>query len=52
MTGFIGWGKGLNAGMVIQQMKVPDIAPIIARLLEIDFHAEDGEAIEDIFTSY
>lgn len=52
MTGFIGWGKGLSAGTVIQQMKVPDIAPIIARLLEIDFHAEDGEAIEDIFSSY
>ena len=52
MTGFVGWGKGLNSGTVIQQMKVPDIAPIIARLLEIDFQAEDGEAIEDLFIKY
>lgn len=49
MTGFIGWGSGLNPGAVIQQMNVPDIAPIISRLLEIDFHAEDGVIAEEMF---
>lgn len=49
MTGFVGWGSGLNSGVVIEQMNVPDIAPIIARLLEIDFTAEDGVLNEALF---
>lgn len=49
MTGFVGWGSGLNSGTVIQLMNVPDIAPIIARLLEIDFTAEDGVLNEALF---
>lgn len=49
MTGFIGWGNGLHAGVVIPEMSVPDIAPIIARLLELNFVADDGHASEEIF---
>jgi predicted AlkP superfamily pyrophosphatase or phosphodiesterase len=52
MTGFIGWGNGLNPGTVIQQMNMPDIAPIITRLLEIDFNSEDGVVNEDMFIKY
>lgn len=49
MTGFIGWGHGLKPGTVIQQMNVPDIAPIITRLLSIEFTSEDGSIIEEMF---
>lgn len=47
MTGFVGWGSGLNAGVIVPQMNVPDIAPIIARLLGIDFQS-DGKIAEGI----
>lgn len=47
MTGFVGWGSGLNAGVIVPQMNVPDIAPIIARLLGIDFQS-DGKVAEGI----
>lgn len=49
MTGFVGWGNGLNAGVVIPHMNVPDIAPIIARLLELDFESQDGQVNEELF---
>lgn len=49
MTGFIGWGSGLSAGVVLGQMNLPDIAPIIARLLEIDFTVDDTDLNEELF---
>jgi len=48
MTGFVGWGSGLNAGVIVPQMNVPDIAPIIARLLGLDFPSEDGRVADGI----
>jgi len=30
-------------------MNVPDIAPIIARLLELDFKSQDGQVNEELF---
>ena len=41
-TGFIGMGPGFKKGVVIPVMGVEDVAPIIARLLNIPFDAPDG----------
>lgn len=52
MTGFVGWGSGLKPGTVIHQMNVPDIAPIITRLLNVDFISADGTVIEEMFLQH
>lgn len=41
-TGFIGYGAGINKGTVIPIMGVEDIAPVITKLLGVDFKAPDG----------
>jgi predicted AlkP superfamily pyrophosphatase or phosphodiesterase len=41
-TGFIASGAGINQGVVVPQMGLEDIAPVIARLLGLDFKAPDG----------
>ena len=41
-TGFIAAGVGINTGAVIPEMCVTDIAPLIAELLGLKFHAPDG----------
>lgn len=41
-TGFIGYGLGFRKGAVIPVMKLEDIAPLVARLLNLDFKAPDG----------
>ncbi|WP_114778548.1 alkaline phosphatase family protein [Botryobacter ruber] len=41
-TGFIATGAGINKGVVIKQMGVQDVAPVVARLLGLDFKAPDG----------
>jgi predicted AlkP superfamily pyrophosphatase or phosphodiesterase len=41
-TGFVAFGNGINQGIVIEQMDLTDIAPIIAKLLGLDFKAPDG----------
>lgn len=41
-TGFIAYGVGIRKGAVIPLMGTQDIAPIIARLLDIDFSCPDG----------
>lgn len=41
-TGFVAFGKGIQPNVVIPQMGLEDIAPLIARLLRIDFPSADG----------
>lgn len=41
-TGFVAFGKGINKGVTIPEMGLEDIAPLIARLLKIDFPSADG----------
>jgi predicted AlkP superfamily pyrophosphatase or phosphodiesterase len=41
-TGFIVFGAGINKGYVIHQMGLEDIAPVIAKLLSLNFTAPDG----------
>jgi predicted AlkP superfamily pyrophosphatase or phosphodiesterase len=47
-TGFIAAGAGINKTGVIPQLGVQDIAPLIAKLLGIDFSAPDGKVIPGI----
>ncbi len=41
-TGFVGYGPGFGASTVIPEMGLEDIAPLVARLLNIPFNAPDG----------
>jgi predicted AlkP superfamily pyrophosphatase or phosphodiesterase len=41
-TGFVAFGKGISKGVVIPEMGLEDIAPLIAKLLKIDFPSADG----------
>lgn len=49
MTGFVGWGNGLKPGSIIHQLSIPDIAPMITRLLGVDFISADGVIQEEMF---
>ena len=42
-TGFIASGAGIRAGGHIIEMKLVNIAPLIAKLLHIEFNTADGE---------
>lgn len=41
-TGFVAWGAGIAQGKEIQTMGLEDIAPVVSKLLELDFEAKDG----------
>jgi len=41
-TGFVGWGPGFRSGAVAHVMGLQDIAPLVARILDIPFTAPDG----------
>lgn len=41
-TGFVAFGKGIRKGVTLPVMGLEDIAPLIARLLNIDFPSADG----------
>jgi predicted AlkP superfamily pyrophosphatase or phosphodiesterase len=43
-TGFVGWGPGFRRGAVAHVMGLEDIAPLIARILDVPFNAPDGVA--------
>jgi predicted AlkP superfamily phosphohydrolase/phosphomutase len=47
-TGFIAYGASVQRGGHIQEMRVVDIAPLIAKLLEIEFKTPDGQLVEGI----
>jgi predicted AlkP superfamily pyrophosphatase or phosphodiesterase len=48
MTGFIATGAGINHGVRIREIGVQDIAPLVARLLAMDFHSPDGKLHPEI----
>ncbi|MBN9382788.1 MAG: alkaline phosphatase family protein [Chitinophagaceae bacterium] len=47
-TGFIAVGAGIRKGGVIPDLCVTDIAPLIARLLEVPFTCPDGKLVKGI----
>ncbi len=47
-TGFIAFGAGVNNGKNIGSLTVTDIAPLIAKLLGIDFPTPDGKLVPGI----
>ena len=51
-TGFIGYGTGLNKGVVIPLMGVKDTAPLIATLLGLPFKAQDGVLYTGLIKAY
>lgn len=49
-TGFVGSGTGFATGVEIPVMELVDIAPVIARLLGLDFKEGDGTPYPGIFS--
>lgn len=47
-TGFIAAGAGINNGKTIEAISEPDIAPLIAKLLGIEFNTPDGKLVPGI----
>ncbi|HEY4195213.1 MAG TPA: ectonucleotide pyrophosphatase/phosphodiesterase [Mucilaginibacter sp.] len=47
-TGFIAWGAGIYKGGHIKELCVTDIAPLISKLLKIDFKTPDGHLVPGI----
>lgn len=47
-TGFIAYGAGIKSGGFIQELSEPDIAPLIAELLNIEFKTPDGKLVPGI----
>ncbi|HVR30626.1 MAG TPA: ectonucleotide pyrophosphatase/phosphodiesterase [Thermoanaerobaculia bacterium] len=43
-TGFVGWGAGFRRGATAHVMGLEDVAPLIARILDVPFTAPDGIA--------
>lgn len=41
-TGFVAFGNGIKQGAVVPQMSLQDIAPLVAKLLKLDFPTADG----------
>ncbi|MBB5440861.1 putative AlkP superfamily pyrophosphatase or phosphodiesterase [Pedobacter sp. AK017] len=50
-TGFIAAGAGINKGKVIDELCVTDIAPLIAKLLGLEFKTPDGKLVPGILNS-
>jgi hypothetical protein len=47
-TGFIAAGASINKGGHISELSVTDIAPLIAKLLGIEFYTPDGHLVSGI----
>jgi len=47
-TGFIAMGAGINKGLIRDKMGLEDIAPLVAKLLGIEFQAADGKLVPGI----
>lgn len=52
LTGFVGFGSGFRAQAVADEMAMEDIAPLIARLLGLQFEAPDGVVLEGLLEEY
>jgi predicted AlkP superfamily pyrophosphatase or phosphodiesterase len=50
-TGFIAEGAGIIKGGYIHELRVTDIAPLIAKLLGIEFKTPDGKLVNGILSS-
>ena len=51
-TGFIAAGAGIIKGGHIRELCVTDIAPLVAKLLGIDFHPPDGKLVPGILQAF
>ncbi|SDF42099.1 Predicted pyrophosphatase or phosphodiesterase, AlkP superfamily [Dyadobacter soli] len=49
-TGFVAFGRGIKKGAVIPEMGLQDIAPLVAKLLSIDFPTADGTVYPGMLT--
>jgi hypothetical protein len=47
-TGFIAIGAGIRRGGIVPELCVTDIAPLIARLLNVPFVCPDGKLVKGI----
>ncbi|MDB5146945.1 MAG: alkaline phosphatase family protein [Mucilaginibacter sp.] len=50
-TGFIAYGAGVIKGGHIKRISEPDVAVLVAKLLNIDFPTADGKSIDGILKS-
>lgn len=50
MTGFLATGPGICKGAVLDELCVTDIAPLLAKLLNLTFISPDGKLVKDILT--
>lgn len=41
-TGFVAGGAGIRAGVVVPELRLEQVAPLVAALLGIAFNAPDG----------
>lgn len=41
-TGFVAWGAGISSGRTVEKMGLEDVAPIVAKLLQLDFKPLKG----------
>ncbi len=47
-TGFVAAGPGIRKGVVVPKMSLTDIAPLVAKLLDLDFQAPAGTLYPEI----
>ena len=47
-TGFIAYGAGITKAGHIQELRVTDTAPLIAKLLGVEFKTPDGKLVQGI----
>lgn len=50
-TGFVAFGKGIKKGTVVPEMGLQDIAPLIAKLLNMPFPSADGTLYPGLLTT-
>ncbi|MCE7060855.1 alkaline phosphatase family protein [Dyadobacter sp. CY343] len=50
-TGFVAFGKGIKPGAVVPEMSLQDIAPLVAKLLNIEFPTADGTLYPGLLTN-
>lgn len=50
-TGFMAAGAGIRKGESIRELCVTDIAPLVARLLAVDFPCPDGRLVPGILVN-
>lgn len=51
-TGFIVYGAGIKKGAVLSEMSLTDIAPLIVKLLGIDFKCPDGKLVDGVLKNH